>query len=140
MKPSPMEQSLIDDPTCYRCQKVLPPPFDGEKFPAQRRGCLSISLNGGYGMFHDRVNLGCVIDVYLCHDCSTELFRFLKFDPITISDMRGLHPYDKQGEPCCEYGWTGTSTFGNNDGSSTVEFGFQTEDPIDQSNEHKGSE
>lgn len=109
---SDMERSLLDDPTCYRCSNELPPPSDGEDYPAQRDGCMPVHLLGGYGMFHDRIDLGCVVEVFLCHDCSAELFRFLNFDPVTQTDMRGLHPYKDGGSPCCEFGWTGTEHFG----------------------------
>ena len=122
---SVMEKSLLDDPTCYRCRRELPSPVDSD-YPAQRDECLSVALQGGYGMFHDMVELGCVVDVYLCHDCSAELFRFLGFDPRTQTDMRGLHPYEKEGSPCCEFGWTGTEHFGENDPTlKSVEFGYE---------------
>ena len=118
---STMEGSLLDDPTCYRCKAPLPPPLS-ENYPTQREGCLIVRLVGGYEMFHDIVDLDCVIDVFLCHACYVEIFRFLKFHPTTMSDMRGLHPYSQQNVPCCEYGWTRGI---DNDGEPSVIFGFE---------------
>ena len=100
------------DHTCFRCDKQLP---TGRVLNDRTRidhfdGCSSVSIYGGYGMFHDNMETNCEIETNLCHDCTVELFRFFKYDPRTMSDMRGLHPYmDANGKsqefPCCEYGW-----------------------------------
>jgi len=118
-----LEKSLQEDPACYRCFNVLPSAEDG--YPAQRDGCLEVHLIGGYGQFHDMIELGGVIGVYLCHDCAVELFRFMRFNPRLQTDMRGLHPYDKEGEPCCEFGWVGTDAFGSDSDKPHVLFGFE---------------
>lgn len=105
--------NLAEDHTCYRCDKPLPEGEflnDGVTKVDQYAGCSHVNIEGGYAMFHDNVELDCVIKSDLCHDCTVELFRFMKFDPRTMHDMRALHPYmDANGEsqdtPCCEYGW-----------------------------------
>lgn len=118
-----LEQNLQDDPTCYRCSRALPPGEEG--YPAQRRGCLEVHLIGGYGQFHDMIELDDIIETYLCHDCSVELFRFMGFNPRTQTDMRGLHSYDKVGEPCCEFGWSALKNFGANDGTKNHILGYE---------------
>lgn len=39
----------------------------------------------------------------LCHDCSLQLFRFLKVKPEPV-----WHPWTSQATPCCEYGYDPT--------------------------------
>ena len=102
--------AALADPTgghCFRCNKELPPPlFDN---PEHRPGTLAAIVDGGYMMFDDSYDEP--RKWYLCHDCSAELFRFLKCDPAVHTDMRGLHPYmDSNGKvtdkPCCEFGYS----------------------------------
>lgn len=61
---------------------------------------------GGYEEFVDPIPDGTEQDndldkkISLCHDCSLELFRFLKVKPQPI-----WHPWVNEVTQCCEYGY-----------------------------------
>jgi hypothetical protein len=96
---------------CDRCNSRLPEPESPINNPDdayQRPGCLVVSLEGGYAMFHDNYHWHMDPNEnksFLCHDCAAELYKFLG------RNDTHLHPYmDANGKPtdvrCCDFGFT----------------------------------
>ena len=65
----------------------------------------AICIDGGYSLFHDDVENGCLIKLELCHECSLSLFRSI---PV-LSERKGLHSVsinNPQYPLCCEFSWS----------------------------------
>lgn len=67
---------------CSRCRGPLGDLVHEEADPerqcwTQRDDALTVRLQGGYGCFHDIIDLHCVIVLNLCHDCNVQLLGFL---------------------------------------------------------------
>jgi hypothetical protein len=63
---------------------------------------LTFELCGGYGEFFDCMSEDDVVKITACHECMVKMFSL--FDRKT-KHLRGLHPSDKDGDMCCEWGW-----------------------------------
>ena len=89
---------------CHRCEQLL----DKHVARNETEFELYVSTYGGYESFRDDMKDENPVAI-LCHDCAVELYRWLKYDPSTQKEHRGLHPDRNEGargEPmCCEYAW-----------------------------------
>lgn len=82
--------------TKCRCGKELVPVFSPTE--SQFEDATHLTVGGGYGMFRDDLENGCKTEVFLCHDCSVDLYRMLDL-PLSM-----LHPYEGD-VPCCGWSW-----------------------------------
>ena len=63
---------------------------------------LTFELCGGYGEFFDCMSEDDVIKITACHECMIKMFNLFHSK---TKHLRGLHPSDKTGDMCCEWGW-----------------------------------
>jgi len=99
----------VSEYLCDECRQPLKPVFE-DSFESRRPhfdwlqidGGISISLEGGYGMFTDMAFNDEGIFMHLCHDCTAVMFHDLSV--ATGRFHKGLHPYRGDNQ-CCEWGW-----------------------------------
>lgn len=87
---------------CTRCDAAVPATSIDDRAPLWGLR-LSRWLFGGYEEFADPLPESDDVEsgeILLCHDCSLELFRFLKIPAEPVH-----HASERPGERCCEYGY-----------------------------------